>query len=303
MRSPNMKPAKLDSARIDTARVQNSVADSVPVAYRLRAPSRLRIARFAVAAVLVSALCAATLSTAQSDRSQSQATDMRATPITNDWATHGSQSLRSVVAADPGARSDTRASPPDSSQTRRVRAVGFDSVPESSVHRTYPDTTWQLWPRLLNLREPSRTQLQSGRALGGRQETPELRSYNGRPIRPVRIERMRVTAYSPDERSCGKSADGITASGYSVSTNGGFLVAADPTVLPLGSLVSVPGYDFGDVVPVLDVGGAIKGARLDVLFPTHDQAMHWGVQMLDVTVWEYSDGKPNDFKRFRRPQR
>ncbi len=129
----------------------------------------------------------------------------------------------------------------------------------------------------------------------------DIRWYNGRPIRPVRIERMRVTAYSPDERSCGDSADGITASGYSVSTNGGFLVAADPKVLPLGSLVSVPGYDSGEVVPVLDVGGAIKGARLDVLFPTHEEAVRWGVRALDVTIWEYSDGKPNDFKRFRRP--
>ena len=129
----------------------------------------------------------------------------------------------------------------------------------------------------------------------------DIRWYNGRPIRPVRIERMRVTAYSPDERSCGDSADGITASGYSVSTNGGFLVAADPKVLPLGSLVSVPGYDFGEVVPVLDVGGAIKGARLDVLFPTHEEAVRWGVRALDVTIWEYADGKPNGFKRFRRP--
>ena len=129
----------------------------------------------------------------------------------------------------------------------------------------------------------------------------DIRWYNGRPLRPVRIERMRVTAYSPDERSCGDSADGITASGYSVSTNGGFLVAADPKVLALGSLVSVPGYDSGEVVPVLDVGGAIKGARLDVLFPTHEAAVRWGVRTLDVTIWEYADGKPNDFKRFRRP--
>jgi 3D (Asp-Asp-Asp) domain-containing protein len=114
---------------------------------------------------------------------------------------------------------------------------------------------------------------------------------------------MRVTAYSPDERSCGDSADGITASGYSVFTNGGFLVAADPKVLPLGSLLSVPGYDDGSVVPILDVGGAIKGNRLDVLFPTHEIAMEWGIRDLDVTVWEYADGLPNGFKRLRRPSK
>ncbi len=131
----------------------------------------------------------------------------------------------------------------------------------------------------------------------------ESRMFNGRPLRAVRTMSMRVTAYSPDERSCGIHADGITASGYSVETNGGALVAADPRLLPLGSLVSVPGYDGGAVVPVLDVGGAIKGARLDVLFPTHERAIQWGVRELEVTVWEYADGKPSGFRRQRRPSR
>lgn len=136
-----------------------------------------------------------------------------------------------------------------------------------------------------------------------RAELLGTREFNGRPVRAAYTLRMRVTAYSPDERSCGDSADGITASGYSVLTNGGFLVAADPRVLPLGALVSVPGYDDGATVPVLDVGGAIKGNRLDVLFPTHEVAMRWGVRELDVTVWEYADGLPNDFKRLRRPSK
>ncbi|MFM1805612.1 MAG: Cell wall-binding protein YocH precursor [Planctomycetota bacterium] len=131
-------------------------------------------------------------------------------------------------------------------------------------------------------------------------QSADMASYNGRPIRPVATMRMRVTAYSPDERSCGASADGITASGYSVFVNGGCLVAADPKILPLGSLVSVPGYHGGAVVPVLDVGGAIKGERLDVLYPTHERAILWGVQDLVVTVWDYADGKPNGFRRLRR---
>jgi 3D (Asp-Asp-Asp) domain-containing protein len=128
-----------------------------------------------------------------------------------------------------------------------------------------------------------------------------VRTYNGRPIRMVAVVRMWVTAYSPDERSCGSSADGITASGYSVLTNGGALVAADPRVLPLGSLVCVPGYDDGGVVPVLDTGGAIKGNRLDVLYPTHELAVQWGVQELDVEIWDYADGLPSGFRRVRRP--
>ena len=113
--------------------------------------------------------------------------------------------------------------------------------------------------------------------------------FDGRPIRPVRTLHMRVTAYSPDERSCGRYADGITASGLSVLTNAGNLVAADTELLPFGSLVSIPGYACGDVVPVLDSGSAIIGARLDVLHPVHEQAMSWGVRMLEVQIWEYSD--------------
>lgn len=127
-------------------------------------------------------------------------------------------------------------------------------------------------------------------------EASETRWFNGRPVRPARTITMLVTAYSPDARSCGDSADGITASGYSVWTNGMKMVAADTGILPLGSLVSVPGYDEGGVVPVLDRGGKIKGERLDVLYPTHEVAMEWGAQRLEVTVWEYADGKPNGFK-------
>lgn len=119
-----------------------------------------------------------------------------------------------------------------------------------------------------------------------------IRYFNGRPIRPVRTIRMKVTAYSPDEHSCGDSADGITASLHDVTTNAGRLVAADSRILPLGSMISVPGYDSGQVVPVLDRGGAIKGRRLDVLYATHEQARKWGVRDLDVVVWEYADDKP-----------
>jgi 3D (Asp-Asp-Asp) domain-containing protein len=122
--------------------------------------------------------------------------------------------------------------------------------------------------------------------------TPEPgaeRYYNGRPIRPVKTVWMVTTAYSPDRRSCGDWADGKTASMKSVWTNAMNSVAADTRLLPFGTLLSVPGYADDDVVPVLDRGGAIKGARLDLLYPTHQIARQWGVQRLPVTIWEYAD--------------
>ncbi len=121
------------------------------------------------------------------------------------------------------------------------------------------------------------------------------RWHDGRPIRPSRTMRMLVTAYSPDARSCGLSADGITASGFSVWTNGMKMVAADTRLLPFGTLVSVPGYDAAAPVPVLDRGGKIKGRRLDLLFPAHEAARRWGKRWLDVTIWEYADGQSLKF--------
>ena len=95
--------------------------------------------------------------------------------------------------------------------------------------------------------------------------------------------RMRVTAYCPCEKCCGKFADGVTASGKPVTANGGCFVAAPPE-FPLASLVRVPGYAGGRAVEVLDRGGAIKDNRLDVYFATHAQALRWGVRWLDVQV-------------------
>lgn len=129
------------------------------------------------------------------------------------------------------------------------------------------------------------------------EETSDIRWFNGRPVRPARSIWIKATGYSPDARSCGDSADGLTATLHSVETNGHRLVAADPRVLPYGSMVTIPGYDAGNIVPVLDCGGAIKGHRLDLLFRTHEEAIKWGVKSLRVVVWEYADGKPADNPR------
>ncbi len=131
----------------------------------------------------------------------------------------------------------------------------------------------------------------AGGILPAEPDAQEIRWFQGRPITPDRVIWMTVTAYSPDARSCGRFADGKTATLHSVWTNGTRLVAADTKVLPFGSMLSIPGYDNENVVPVLDRGGAIKGHRLDVLFPSHKRARQWGVKKLPVVVWKFADGK------------
>lgn len=123
---------------------------------------------------------------------------------------------------------------------------------------------------------------------------PTHRWFDGKLVRPARVIYMTVTGYSPDARSCGIYADGKTATMNSVWTNGMKLVAADPKVLPYWSMVSVPGYASDEIVPVLDCGGAIKGNRLDLLYPTHRIARQWGVRQVPVTVWEYVETESDE---------
>jgi len=93
---------------------------------------------------------------------------------------------------------------------------------------------------------------------------------------------MRVTAYCPC-KLCTTNGTGITASGKPVTANGGKFVAADRSI-PFGTLISIPGYADGAPVPVLDRGGAIRGNRLDVFFPSHKAAREWGVRWLNVEI-------------------
>lgn len=94
--------------------------------------------------------------------------------------------------------------------------------------------------------------------------------------------RMRVTAYCPCKKCCGRFADGITACGHEILPGETF-VAADRE-FPFGTEMVIPGYNDSQPVKVLDRGGAIHGNRLDVFFASHEVALQWGVKYLDVKV-------------------
>ena len=95
-----------------------------------------------------------------------------------------------------------------------------------------------------------------------------------------RVLTMESTAYDPGPASCGRHADGYTAIGLR-ATRG--VVAVDPRVIPLGSRVYVEGY--GPAIAG-DTGGAIKGHRIDVCFPTRGEALRWGRRTVKVVVLE-----------------
>ena len=97
-------------------------------------------------------------------------------------------------------------------------------------------------------------------------------------INLVHIGQFKITAYSDSPWLNGTDGRGITASG--VSTHWG-AVAVDPNVIPLGSKLAIDGFD-GMVFTALDTGGGVKGAWIDIWFPTDWEAIQWGVRYLNA---------------------
>ena len=85
----------------------------------------------------------------------------------------------------------------------------------------------------------------------------------------------------------------VSASGYSAydpgnskHTASGTLVrhgviAVDPNMIPLGTRVFIPGY--GEAVAE-DIGGSIKGHRIDVAFDSHEEALAFGRRDLEIII-------------------
>lgn len=77
----------------------------------------------------------------------------------------------------------------------------------------------------------------------------------------------------------GYALPGTTASGRPV---GWGVVAVDPSVIPMGSRLAIPGYGMGVAA---DTGGAIVGARIDLWFSSVAQALAWGSRVVTVTIY------------------
>lgn len=86
------------------------------------------------------------------------------------------------------------------------------------------------------------------------------------------------TAYTASCNGC----SGITATGLNLKNNpNAKVIAVDPNVIPLGSKVYVEGYGYAVAA---DKGGAIKGHKIDVFFPSTSDAYRWGVKKVKVRI-------------------
>ncbi|MFQ5714069.1 MAG: 3D domain-containing protein [Candidatus Scalinduaceae bacterium] len=94
----------------------------------------------------------------------------------------------------------------------------------------------------------------------------------------LRAEVFKVTAYCSCERCCNKKPSdkwyGITATGKVAKWG---TVAVDRKVIKLGSRLKIQGFP-KTTFRAEDVGSAIKGNHIDIWFPSHKDALRFGVK-------------------------
>ena len=87
---------------------------------------------------------------------------------------------------------------------------------------------------------------------------------------------VQATGYSTQQ----KGLSTHTATGIDLRVNPK-VIAVDPRVIPLGSLVEVQGLG---VYIAGDTGGAIKGNIIDIHYPTVRQALNWGRRNVKIRI-------------------
>lgn len=102
---------------------------------------------------------------------------------------------------------------------------------------------------------------------------------------------VKATAYIATCKGC----SGITKTEIDVRKTTPNIIAVDPSVIPLGSVVElwVGGYLWGEY-HAEDIGGAIKDHKIDVLLPSLEDAENFGIRKAIVVIKEigtYGKGK------------
>jgi 3D (Asp-Asp-Asp) domain-containing protein/DNA repair exonuclease SbcCD ATPase subunit len=92
----------------------------------------------------------------------------------------------------------------------------------------------------------------------------------------------------PVQTTTGTGTLAVTATGYAMggTTAAGLpvgwgTVAVDPSVIPLGTRLTIPGYGQGVAA---DTGAAVQGAAIDLWFPTVREARAWGRRVITITL-------------------
>lgn len=157
----------------------------------------------------------------------------------------------------------------------RIVREGREGILETRVLLTYEDG--QLVHRQIVATEVVQEPIAEIIGEGTREATAVLETATG-TYRYVDVLDMEATAYYPGPESTDQWADGYTYTGVRAGKG---VVAVDPSVIPLGTRLYIPGY--GEAIAA-DIGGAIKGYRIDLGYDTYEEAIQFGRKRVKVYV-------------------
>jgi len=200
-----------------------------------------------------------------------------------------------------------RAAPVSNGTYVRVTRVSVGSVVEHSdipfktVFRSDPDLAWGATRRTegqngVDAREYDVTS-ENGQEVGRTlvREWTEVEPqdavvyYSGAPaaaaagmpddLQVVNVMHVYATWYNPASAGKPRSSPGygMTSTGVPVSKG---IVAVDPSVIPYGTRMYIPGYGFGEAA---DCGGGVKGNMIDLGYPDGVDA-NWSSHYTDIYI-------------------
>jgi len=104
-----------------------------------------------------------------------------------------------------------------------------------------------------------------------KKEVTEIKEIKKTEIPYVYAGDFSITHYCPCKKCTGNGKKGETFTGYYPKE--GRTIAVDPKVIPLHSIVYIDGIGY---FVAEDIGGAIKGNRIDIYVESHEEALKLG---------------------------
>lgn len=187
-----------------------------------------------------------------------------------------SQGIQPAIAADGPQVTATKSTPgkfkdlPETSNT--ITAKQLDEAPAKNTDATAPDAAHNTASTRQSINVDSNKGVTP--RLSDQKEESELQDFH-------------ATAY------CLK---GRTASGHYTRRG---VIAADPRVLPIGTVVEIKAGRYTGTYTVLDTGGRIKGRKVDVYVPTYKEAKQFGRQRIKIKVLGRSKAKADPASKSR----
>ena len=124
-----------------------------------------------------------------------------------------------------------------------------------------------------SLRQQQQLQAEQVRSVEAEAHTAQQKSQQLAPVTSPPAGKRQLTVSATCYELSGRTATGMPV--------GQGVVAVDPSVIPLGTRMYVPGYGNGVAA---DVGGGIKGDTID-LWMTPSQCAAWGRRTITITIY------------------